>query len=1160
MSCSPIMQPLRRQNVSSCRRAIAVFVLFALFGVSSLLYAQTGGTGAISGVVTDSTGAMVVGAQVKVTEVSSGYKRTSQTNDNGLYVVSLLPPGTYTFEVTSPGFKVVTSPDVRVIVSSTTTLDIELQPGAANETVTVASSAVDLETQSSTLGRVTDAVLIENLPLVTRNFTQIIGLNPGVSQEANNAGSSGRGGGGQGASPGSGSFLSNGATSVDNNFKMNGVPVNDVAQSPGGGSPGAPIPNPDTIQEFKVQTTLFDATTGRNAGANVDLITKGGSNSYHGSMFEFFRNEALNANDWFAKRAKQERSILRQNQYGFTLGGPVVKDKLLFFGSWQGTKQLNGTDPANHRLVALPPLTNDRSAAGLGKVFGGAYGYLGYFPGNIVLPDGSNIAPQALALLQSKLPNGEYVIPTPQTIDTSKPLDIQGSSYLSVPGTFNENQWMVNSDYLRSDKDKMSFRYFGQLSELVATFPTSTPGFPLTYPQRFDVASIGDTYVLNSHMANQLLVGFHRTTSDMKYKNAFTFSDLGISAPPQENAYPQFYVASSGFSTGTGASVSFLQYEYNISEMLSWVKGKHNFNFGGDFGYGRDVLRSFAYPGQVIPLTWADLLLGGRFQFAPGLAYSNIYQSVNLYGDTARDWRYKNWDAFIQDNYQVMPGLTFNLGLRFEHLAALGDAGGRMGNIDVAALNPNPSAAGSIEGYVVPSNFSGTIPTGVGQVDTTSGFNNEGQNVWNPRVGFAWVVPGSQQRTVLRGGVGVYHTSVIGQMNLQLTTTPPYGIFNALAGPANGNATLANPFPAVLPLPQFPVYSTTTNNSMWAMAMDFRPPTTYHYTLGLQSKLPGGAILDLSYAGARNLHMIMSTSINQAELASASNPIRGVTTNTVANINARKPYLGWNTGQMRLFKSGGQAWYNSLQASLSQQWKDKLYYQAAYTWARLLTPQPGTSLGTNYSFLSGDQNDLRKGYGPDPWVRPHRFIFSAVYSLPEPSKSHRFLSSTLGGWSLSTVTLIQAGHQMGIAYSNSNNIYGITSDRPSFAAGCNASMIGTGGSVSDRVNNYINRACLTTPTVIGADGIGTDFGNTPIGLLHGPSQFNIDLSLNKTVPVSWPREGASVQFRTDFFNATNHPNFADPNLGYTTTPSAFGTITAMSSNPRVIQFSLRFAF
>jgi len=246
MRCSQKMQPARRQVVSS-RRVFAMLVIFILFGVSSLLYAQAGGTGAISGVVKDVSGAMVVGAQVQVADLATGYRRTSQSNDHGLFVVPLLPPGKYSLEVTSQGFKTASATDLQVIVSETTKLSIVMEPGTVTETVTVATTTVDLETESSSLGHVTDSVMVANLPLVTRNFTQIIGLNPGVAQEANNAGSIGRGGGGQGASPGGGSFMTQGATSVDNNFRMNGIGVNDKAQSPGGGSPGAPIPNPDTI-------------------------------------------------------------------------------------------------------------------------------------------------------------------------------------------------------------------------------------------------------------------------------------------------------------------------------------------------------------------------------------------------------------------------------------------------------------------------------------------------------------------------------------------------------------------------------------------------------------------------------------------------------------------------------------------------------------------------------------------------------------------------------------------------------------------------------------------------------------------------------------------------------------------------------------------------
>lgn len=1135
----------------------SAYLLLAL-AVSSCLYAQTGGTGAITGAVTDPAGALVVGAKIRVTNAATGDSRTSQSNDSGLYLVSLLPPGLYTLEVMKPGFKAFSSADVNIIVAETTVLNVQLTAGAVTETVTVTALAEQLETESSSLGRVTSAEMVSNLPLVTRNFTQIVGLNPGVSQEVNNAGIIGRGNGGQGGNPGGGSFLSQGGTSTDNNFQMNGLPVNDAQQTPTL-SAGAPTPNPDTIQEFKVQTAQYDATTGRDAGANVDLITKGGTNDFHGSLFEYFRNEDLNANDWFASRSGQPRPILRQNQYGFTASGPLVNKKVLLFGSYQGTKQFNGLDPQCHAYVLLPPLTNDRSQAGLGAVFAGDYGYLGPYFGTINA-DGSNISPQALALFEAKLPNGQYVIPTPQQINPASPLEIQGSSFLSDPCHFTENQWMANGDYLQSDRSTISVRYFGALSNMEQNLHFDTPGFGLHLPERFDVASISHTYIVSPVAVNQFQIGFHRTTADTSYDKAFTYSALGIDAPAMANANPQILVYNDGFTMGADSATSFLQDEYNLADTFSYVKRNHRLTFGGGFAYGRDNLESFEFPGYMIPLTWADLLLGqGNIQVIPGVEFSNIFESINLNGETARDWRYKNADAFIQDDYSVTKRLTLNLGLRYEHIGDYGDAGGRMGNIYVGALNPNPPLTGSIQGYVVPSNFQGSVPAGVGRVNNTFGFNGDGQNTWNPRLGFAWQLPGSD-RFVLRGGAGVYHTHIVGQLNLQLTTTPPFGIFNQLFGAANANASIAAPFPAAPTIPSFPAYSPLTDYTMWAIAPDFRPPTTYHYSLGLQSKLVADTILDVSYVAARDLHMVMSTSINQASLASPANPIRGVTTNTVANIPLRAPYLGWTTGSMRLFQTEGQAWYNALQTSLSRRFKNGLQFQAAYTWARFLTTEPGTTLGTNFSFQTGNQLNPHARYGPDPYIRPQRFVLSAFYALPGPANTNSLPAHVFGGWNVSTVTVVQSGQQLSIGYNNANNAYGITSDRASFAPGCTANNLATSGSVSQRVNNYINSSCLTSPAIIGSDGLATDFGNTANGVLRGPGQFDIDFSLGKSVSLKWPKEGAGIQFRADFFDLLNHPNFANPNLTFTTTPSAFGTITAMSSNPRVIQLALRVSF
>jgi hypothetical protein len=1161
-------QPALKRVVSPYRRAFAAILVSALFAACGLLWAQTGGTGAISGAVTDSTGAMVAGAEVKVVNVATGETRALRSNDHGLYLASLLAPGQYTVEVTKQGFKTVSLPDVKVIVSETVAVNIGLEPGAVTETITVATSNVQLQTESSELGRVTDSQMISNLPLVSRNYTQIVGLNPGVAQEVNNAANIGRGQGAQAGLPGGGSIMAQGATASDNNFQINGIPVNDM-QSSMIYSPGIPIPNPDTIQEFKVSTAQFDATTGRNAGAAVNLVTKSGSNDYHATLWEFFRNEDLNANEWFAKRQGTPRGVLRQNQYGFTAGGPVVKNRVILFGSWQGTKQSNALDAGGHQNVLLPPLTDQRDKATLATLFNGKQGYLGALGGTI---SGAtrNISDQAVTLLNIKLPNGKYLIPTPTTINTSRSFEVSGSAYQSQPSTFSENQWMTNGDYLRSDRHKVNFNYFGANSIQMQPILMSTFGFPLYIPLRFDVGTVADSFTLSPNMVNQLIVGVYRSTFNMNYHNAFNYQtgpvNLGMNVPVKVDAYPFINILNDGFSVGTSSATAFGQNEYNIVDIVSWTKGKHQFTFGGGFGFGRDNMSKFFYPGAIYPLTWADFMLGTGNHFG----YSNIYQSNQGLGDFARDWRYKLGHAYIQDNYKIGMRFTLNMGMRYEHLGNLAVAGGKGGNVDLSKVNPDPAVGGSYDGYVVASNYVGpALPTSVRKLNNNFGFNGQNQDVWNPRLGFAWRLPGTE-RFVLRGGAGTYHTTVTGQLNLQMSASAPYGMWDFKAATANVNATAYQPF--TMPEPVYPKFrgyygdgtvANDTSFTMAAFAMDFRPPTTYHYSLGLQSKLVGGAILDVSYAGARSLHIVMGGSMNQASLASPTNPIRGQTTSTVANLNYRKPYLGWTTSSMYQWSTRNAAWYNALQASLSQQMRHGLQYQASYTWARLLSLVPAFSTGTNTTGPAGDQNNLRAGYGPDQNIRPQRFVLSLIYNLPAPSNAHRILASTLGGWTASTATVIQSGRQVSLAYTNTNSVYGTSVDRPSYASGCTAKDLPTKGTLQDRVTNgYINASCVAAPALIGApiDPAGTarGFGNTQSGILKTPSQINSDISIGKLQKVSWPKEGASVQFRTDFFNAFNHANFAQPGVTYGA--ATFGTILGTAGNPRLIQFSLKYAF
>src|SRR5581483_6134713 len=402
----------------SIRVQVSVVILF-LGLLAGTAFSQSSSTGAISGTVHDASGAVVPDAQVTAVNVANGDKHTTKSQANGDFTVPLLPPGHYRVEVTQTGFKTWNGQGVNVAVTETTKINVGLQVGSATETVEVEGTGAQIQTESAELGRVTGSQMIEDLPLVSRNYLQIIGLNPGVSAEITNAADLGRGNSSL-ASAGDG-FSAGGSNTNDNNFQMNGVEVNDNFGA-GNFTGGLPVPNPDTLQEFKVVTGQYDASNGRNGGAVVDVLTKTGTNDLHGSLFEFLRNDDLNANEWFNKMNGQPRGVLKQNQFGGTIGGHIIKDKLLYFGSYQGTRQRNGISSGCADEVFLPPLTNDRSPAGLGAVFAGQRGYIQDLLGGVgpaIAADGSNINPVALKILQMKGPDGGYLIPTPQTINAN---------------------------------------------------------------------------------------------------------------------------------------------------------------------------------------------------------------------------------------------------------------------------------------------------------------------------------------------------------------------------------------------------------------------------------------------------------------------------------------------------------------------------------------------------------------------------------------------------------------------------------------------------------------------------------------------------------------------------------------------------------------------
>ena len=1101
-----------------------------------------------------------------------GSERKSATSDeNGRFGFLSLPPGKYELQASTLDFEPVSLPEINIHVTETLRLELHLRLATRFERAQVSSNPQTVQLDSSALGRVVNESAVSDLPLVTRNFAQIASLSPGVSTGVYNAGELGLGGTAlsQIASSNDGIFV-HGARSYDNNFQLDGLSVSDV-QGSAAGSGGIPIPNPDSIEEFKVQTGLYDAAYGRYGGANVSLITKTGSDAFHGAIFEFLRNEFLNANDFFLNRAGQPRPVLKQNQFGFALGGPIKKDKLLFFGSYQGTRQVNGIAAGQSRTACTaslsePPLTNDRTPSELGKMFGGMSGAQG---GTAIKPDGSNINPVALTLLNFKLPDGAFLIPTPQTVDLSKPFVQQGFSVFTDPCHFSDDQFSTNVDYLARPNNKIVARFFLARDDETVTFPGNglnpagnIPGFPSPSDSDFTVFSLAHTYTFRNAWLNEARIGYVRTGTSTEAMTPFRWSDVGVAEGEMShnNELPSLNILGSA-SIASGFPRMIAQNSFVFSDGLSFVRGAHTVRLGGSVTRLQDNVNLVGLGSFTRFLSWPDFLLG-LSAASNGTDFSNVFASFDDFGLTVREYRVWEAAGFAQDDYRVRRSFTLNIGFRYERLGQFADNLGRNASFDIRKADPTPPPGGSMAGYVVASNFPGVPPPGVLRANNTFGNDGEGQNTIAPRIGFAWQVLPRSSRLVLRGGYGMYYSRPTGQAFYQNVFGAPFSVFRLNAGRANANATLQAPFPQPFPTPDsfpfFPAYSPTTTTTIYSVAPGIRPATIQQYSLNVQAELHEGWLLEIGYVGTRGTHLVRQRSLNQALPASASNPISGITENTVANIPLRVPVPGVPPDSLLVVESEGSSWYNGLEASLTKQLGHRLQFLASYTFSKTLDSDGSdiNSTSSGNALTLGDQNSPRQRWGRTSFDRTHRFVFSTTWTPPSPPRG--VPRAVLGGWSLAAIATIQSGSALTIAETNSTNVFGISEDRAQLSSQCSKSQLVKGGAVESKLNGYFNASCFTTPPIIGADGIGTAFGNSATGIVDGPGQANLDLALSKTVMVNWPIEKSSFQFRAEFFNTLNHPQFANPDTNFAS--PTFGVISSTAVNARVGQLALRFTF
>ncbi len=1169
---------------------LVVFSLLLVVAAPRVL-AQAGATGAISGTVLDSSGALIPGAEVRIVDNRTAQPlRTLTTDSSGKFVAALLPPSTYSVVVNAKGFGEQVTSGIEVRVTETTRISVSLRPSQRTEKIEVAAQVAEVDTEDATTGQTITTETVRTLPLATQNFQQLLALSTGASDTLNNATQLGRG---------NVNISVNGQRTDNNNYQIEGISATDYNVA---SLANTPLPNPDVLEEFKVQTSMYDASNGRNGGGNVNAVLKSGTKDFHFDAYEFFRNGALDANGYFFNNQGVARPVLSQNIFGVSAGGPVGTEKLgYFFANYQGTRQRSGDDNGTFISTEIPVFPSVRNQQTLSQAFFG----------NTT----TQIDPVVLALLNVKSnqfggAGGGYLIPSISgTVGSFAPF------VYSSPGTFNDDQFTTTWDKsFHHDVDRLAVRFFFSNSQAVRPFgaggseaefglsinPTDL-NFPLAVPINTRFLNAGETHTFSPSVVNVFHFGYTRINNSSINTPIVTASDLGINRPTN-SLTPDIYkftFGSSGFQIGPtpGANQYQTQDNYSFTDTLSWIHGKHQMSFGGDATHvGLSKFFPGAFNGQLIfasggpgqPSDIQNFLMGSP-QFSFGGS-----------GNPTHEYRINNFSVFAQDNYKVTSDVTLNLGLRVDINGAFHDDACHIGNVDPTrvAANENP--------FIYPKCVNQfDVPGFQGTTSSTTLRNNYSTGL-APRFGLAYDLFG-HHTTTIRVGYGIYYVredvGAVDQLSFLTPLQPvafgggPPGCLGTFfsSAPASG---CPNPNPNALPpvgvispayvpvlsqltgfvnnqtgLPtsdtsQTPVYN---NNTIDFFALQvpqhFVVPSVQQWNLTVQRTLGSKWVLEVGYVGTHAIHLRETRDSQQASIATAANPLTVmgtggqsflITTTTISNGAARSKTQGLNGySAFELFSNDAYSHYNSLQSTLSRRWGGG-YFQAAYTFSRSTDTTSTGNTAVNTAF--NDQTSLADSRGLSDFDRPQRLAVSYVYDFPLFKDATGPKAVALKDWGISGATVFQSGTPFSIFDSAAGTAYDAQttiSATASLAPGATLSDGLTKGSIQSRLNGYVNVNAFVHAPIIGDDGLASGFGNLGRNIYRGPFEQNWDLSLIKHFRIT---EHQDLRFTADFFNIWNHPVFSNPAFTDVENPASFGHIVGTENNPRIIQFSLRYSF
>jgi outer membrane receptor protein involved in Fe transport len=1009
--------------------------------------------------------------------------RTTVTNESGVFTLIGLTPGEYEISAEAPGFKKSVNGGITLAVAQAARLDIKLELGSVSETVNAVERIAVVETENASTGTVIDNRKVVELPLNGRQFYGLALLVPGANQSAENSTTGFRGG-----------FNISGRAETNNNFSVNGFDNNDQ-------SVNAPTvrPSVDDIQEFKLLTGIYSAEYGRSAGGQVVVVTKSGSNAFHGTVYEFLRNQKMDAANYFA--AGQKLSF-RRNNFGATVGGPIKKDKTFFHFAYEGLR-LSQQVTAIGTVPTLAFRNGDFSSLLAGnRTIKDPLG-TAVFPGNIVPPTRINAIGQAML---RQFPN-----PTATTALLGAP---SNNFTLNGAQTEEQNQYATRIDHTFSEKDNMTvtYQYFKDpVNYLYNSLCGSSvmPNGGCFTGHTGQLFGISEYHTFSPTVVNEIRAGVNR----MRQPRVQSDSNIDFWGPfglivgakvPDNTGVPS--VTITGFSR-LGGPTNLPQNRwdttYDYRDTLSWQKGAHAMKFGfqfrpfdSNFTFVSNGRGAFNFNASTAAPTSgyapADVILG-----YPTTTNNNPL-APPIYGRT------KAYFGFAQDDWKATSRLTFNFGLRWEFQGPYYDAQDRL------------SSFNQVTGKMDLQN-----QNGLGKL-----YKND-YTLWAPRFGFAYQ-PFGNAKTVIRGGAGAFYDNTItfnglgAIVNSNIPFRQPQFFTSSVAQPI----TLSNPFP---------VGSTSGVPTAGGIDVDYTVPHVYQWSMAIQRELPANILLDVTYFGSRGTHLPLTTNVNQ--------PLPGP--GTAAQVQARRPYPAY--GNITFYQSSNTSDYESLQMKLEKGFSHGIALLVSETFGKSIDYGAQAGSTSNSSKVGGqDQRNIQGGErGLSDYNVKNRLVISTIGELPfgtgKAMLNKGIVAKVVGGFQLSGIMTSQGGRPWTPYFTANISNTSQLSDRPNVVAGCDPY---SGFKTPAR---WVNPACFTTPTA------GT-FGNLGRNTLIGPGMFNLDFAIDRNFKIT---EGIKLQFRAESFNVLNHPNFNLPNTTYDT-PN-FASLTS-AADPRQIQFGLKLIY